>query len=167
MLVVETIARIRREHFIKGKTIKEIAPGLKTFTREPMGDVEKDLGTRLDWITVDHWNTDNPHVHVLICGRADDGKDLVISREYISRGFLDRAADRAILELGPRSEQEIRTSLEREVEAERRTGLDRAPRDISDPCGGVADLRGADASPAQHARQRRQDHASGHEQRRC
>ena len=25
MLVVETIARIRREHFIKGKTIKEIA----------------------------------------------------------------------------------------------------------------------------------------------
>jgi hypothetical protein len=25
MLIVETIARIRREHFIKGKTIKEIA----------------------------------------------------------------------------------------------------------------------------------------------
>ena len=29
MLVVETIARIRREHFIKGKTIKEIARDLK------------------------------------------------------------------------------------------------------------------------------------------
>jgi transposase len=29
MLVVETIARIRREHFIKGKTIKEIARALK------------------------------------------------------------------------------------------------------------------------------------------
>src|SRR5437868_14410792 len=29
MLIVETIARIRREHFIKGKTIKEIARGLK------------------------------------------------------------------------------------------------------------------------------------------
>jgi hypothetical protein len=27
MLIVETIARIRREHFIKGKTIKEIGPG--------------------------------------------------------------------------------------------------------------------------------------------
>ncbi len=26
MLIVETIAWIRREHFIKGKTIKEIAP---------------------------------------------------------------------------------------------------------------------------------------------
>ena len=29
MLIVETIARIRREHFIKGKTIKEIAGDLK------------------------------------------------------------------------------------------------------------------------------------------
>src|SRR6266404_9143111 len=29
MLIVETVARIRREHFIKGKTIKEIARDLK------------------------------------------------------------------------------------------------------------------------------------------
>jgi len=32
---------------------------LKTFTRELMLDVEKDLGTKLDWLAVDHWNTDN------------------------------------------------------------------------------------------------------------
>jgi type IV secretory pathway VirD2 relaxase len=116
---------------------------LKTFTRELMHDVEKDLGTRLDWVAVDHWNTDNPHVHVLIRGRADDGRDLVISREYISRGFRDRAAERVTLELGPRSEHEIRSALEREVESERWTSLDRALRDIADDCGGVADLRPA------------------------
>jgi DNA-binding transcriptional regulator LsrR (DeoR family) len=29
MLTVETIGRIRREHFLKGKTIKEIARDLK------------------------------------------------------------------------------------------------------------------------------------------
>jgi type IV secretory pathway VirD2 relaxase len=114
---------------------------LKTFTRELMLDVERDLGTRLDWAAVDHWNTDNPHVHVLIRGRADDGQDLVISREYISRGFRDRAAERVTLELGPRSEREIRTTLEREVGSDRWTSLDRALRDISDECGGVADLR--------------------------
>jgi type IV secretory pathway VirD2 relaxase len=57
---------------------------LRAFTRELMGDLERDLGTRLDWVAVDHWNTDNPHVHVLIRGRADDGKDLVISRDYIT-----------------------------------------------------------------------------------
>ena len=31
MLTVETIGRIRREHFIKGKTIKEIARDLKVY----------------------------------------------------------------------------------------------------------------------------------------
>jgi type IV secretory pathway VirD2 relaxase len=114
---------------------------LKTFTRELIRDVEGDLGTRLDWIAVDHWNTDNPHIHVLIRGRTDDGKDLVISREYISCGFRDRAAERVTMELGARSEQEIRLTLEREVAAERWTSLDRALRDISDDSGGVADLR--------------------------
>ncbi len=114
---------------------------LRAFTRELMGDMERDLGTRLDWVAVDHWNTDNPHIHVLIRGRADDGKDLVISRDYISQGFRDRAAERVTFELGPRSEQEIRSALEKEVEAERWTSLDRALRDIADDGGGVADLR--------------------------
>ena len=114
---------------------------LRTFTRELMTDVARDLGTRLDWIAVDHWNTDNPHIHVLIRGRAEDGQDLVISRDYISRGFRDRAAERVTLELGPRSEQEIRSALEREVEAERWTSLDRALRVAADDGAGVADLR--------------------------
>jgi hypothetical protein len=34
---------------------------------------ERYLGTELDWGAIDHWNTDNPHVHVLIRGRADGG----------------------------------------------------------------------------------------------
>jgi type IV secretory pathway VirD2 relaxase len=114
---------------------------LRTFTRELMTDVAGDLGTRLDWIAVDHWNTDNPHIHVLIRGRAEDGQDLVISREYISRGFRDRAAERVTLELGPRSELEIRSGLEREVQAERWTSLDRALRVAADEGAGVADLR--------------------------
>jgi type IV secretory pathway VirD2 relaxase len=114
---------------------------LRTFTRELMTDVGRDLGTKLDWIGVDHWNTDNPHIHVLIRGRAEDGQDLVISRDYISRGFRDRAAERVTLELGPRSELEIRFALEREVEAERWTSLDRALSIAADDGAGVADLR--------------------------
>jgi type IV secretory pathway VirD2 relaxase len=114
---------------------------LRTFTRELMSDVARDLGTKLDWIAVDHWNTDNPHIHILIRGRAEDGHDLVISRDYISRGFRDRAAERVALELGPRSEREIRSALEREVEAERWTSLDRALRVAADEGAGVADLR--------------------------
>ncbi|MBV8289195.1 MAG: DUF3363 domain-containing protein [Hyphomicrobiales bacterium] len=114
---------------------------LRAFTRELMQDVERDLGSRLDWTAVDHWNTDNSHIHVLIRGRADDGRDLVISRDYMSRGFRDRAAERVTLELGPRSEHEIRAGLEKEVGAERWTSLDRALRDIADDGGGMVDLR--------------------------
>ncbi len=114
---------------------------LRAFTRELMAHADRDLGVKLDWVGVDHWNTDNPHIHVLVRGRADDGHDLVISRDYISNGLRGRAAERVTLELGPRSELEIRAGLEKEVDAERWTSLDRSLRDISDEGGGVIDLR--------------------------
>lgn len=114
---------------------------LKGFTRDLMRDMEHDLGTKLDWVGVDHWNTDNPHIHVLVRGRDDDGEDLVISRDYISRGLRQRAAARVTLELGPRSEQEIRASLMKEVEAERWTSLDHGLRQIADDHAGIIDLR--------------------------
>ena len=114
---------------------------LRAFTRDLMAGVEKDLGTRLDWVAIDHWNTDNPHAHVLIRGQADDGKDLVISRDYISRGLRLRAADRITLELGPPTEQDIKSTLAKEVDAERFTRLDRVLQQIADENGGVADLR--------------------------
>ncbi len=98
---------------------------LQGFARELMRQVEKDLGTRLDWIGVDHWNTENPHVHVILRGRGDDGKDLVIARDYISNGMRARAQDLVTQELGPRSDLDIRRSLESQVEAERWTRLDR------------------------------------------
>src|SRR5271166_1008077 len=47
---------------------------------------ERDLGTKLDWVGVDHWNTDNPHIHVIVRGKGDDGRDLVIARDYIGQG---------------------------------------------------------------------------------
>lgn len=114
---------------------------LRGFTRDLMSQAERDLGTKLDWVAVDHWNTDNPHVHVLVRGVADDGRDLVIARDYIAQGFRARAEGLVDLELGPRSEQEIRTGLEKDVTAERWTGLDRALQAASDEGGGILDLR--------------------------
>jgi len=113
---------------------------LRAFTRELMDDVSRDLGTRLDWVAVDHWNTDNPHVHILVRGVADDGADLVIDRGYISQGMRDRAEARATLELGPRSAREIDQALGREVEADRWTSLDRGLRARASE-DGIVDLR--------------------------
>lgn len=114
---------------------------IRTFTRELMDDMAHDLGSKLDWVAVDHWNTDNPHVHILVRGKAADGQDLVIDRDYIRVGLRARAEERVTIELGPRSEREIEQSIGREVEAERWTGLDRTLQRMADHSGGVIDLR--------------------------
>ncbi|MEP9355715.1 relaxase/mobilization nuclease and DUF3363 domain-containing protein [Xanthobacter autotrophicus] len=98
---------------------------LPSFARDLVGQMEKDLGTKLDWVGVDHWNTDNPHLHILVRGRTDDSQDLVISRDYIKEGMRDRAQALVTQELGPRTEHDIRRTLERQIEAEGWTQLDR------------------------------------------
>jgi type IV secretory pathway VirD2 relaxase len=61
-------------------------------------------------------------------GTAQDGSDLVISRDYISHNLRSRAEDLVSIELGPKPEHEIRSALAREVGAERWTRFDRAVR---------------------------------------
>lgn len=98
---------------------------LKPVIRRLMEQVGDDLGTKLDWVAVDHFNTSHPHTHVVLRGVDDRARDLVIAREYISHGFRERAAEIVSLELGPRSEHEIDTRLRMEIEQERLTSLDR------------------------------------------
>lgn len=98
---------------------------LKGFTRDLMTRMETDLGTRLDWRAVEHWNTDNPHVHIIVRGVGEDGQNLVISRDYIGEGMRATAREIVTRELGLRSDLDIRQSLERQVEAERWTEIDR------------------------------------------
>lgn len=98
---------------------------LRTYTRHLMGRMEADLFTGLDWVAVNHWNTDNPHTHIVVRGRDDTGKDLIIAGDYIADGFRHRAAELATEWLGPRTELEIQQALRREVEQERWTSLDR------------------------------------------
>ncbi|MFL4469017.1 relaxase/mobilization nuclease domain-containing protein [Tateyamaria armeniaca] len=120
---------------------------LRGFTRDLARRMEADLGTRLDWVAVDHWNTDNPHVHLIVRGVDDLGGDLVIARDYISSGLRSRAEDLVALELGPKPEHEIRHALEQEVTAERWTRLDRELRYQADDLG-LLDLRPSAPGPA-------------------
>lgn len=111
--------------FIVSPEDAEQLDDLRTYTRHLMARMEADLGTRLDWVAVDHWNTDNPHTHVVLRGKEDTGKDLIISRDYIAEGMRHRAAELATEWLGPRTELEIQRAMHREVDQERWTGLDR------------------------------------------
>ncbi len=94
-------------------------------TRELMKQMEADLGTRLDWIAVDHHNTGHPHTHIIVRGVIDDGKTLNIAGDYIAYGIRERASEVVTRELGRQTEQEVSRSLEREVDADRFTRLDR------------------------------------------
>lgn len=98
---------------------------LKPMIRRLMAQAEKDLGTKLDWVAVDHFNTGQPHSHILVRGKDDRSQDLIIAREYITKGLRQRAVDLVNLDLGPRTDLEIMRANLREIGQERFTGIDR------------------------------------------
>jgi type IV secretory pathway VirD2 relaxase len=98
---------------------------LKPFVRDLMRQMETDLGTRLDWVAADHFNTGHPHSHIVVRGKDDRGRDLVIARDYVAYGMPARAGELIIRQLGPESELDQLRKLEQEVAAERFTRLDR------------------------------------------
>lgn len=71
-----------------------------------MVEMERDLNTPLQWMGVDHHNTERDHVHILVRGVRDDGRVLLIDRQYISKGIRQRSQEIVERELGQRTEQE-------------------------------------------------------------
>jgi type IV secretory pathway VirD2 relaxase len=99
---------------------------LTAYTRDLMAQVETDLGTRLDWVAVNHHNTGHPHVHVIVRGKDELGENLVINGDYLANGIRERASDLATLELGPVTEIEQSRKLSAEIDQDRFTRIDRA-----------------------------------------
>src|SRR5690606_247190 len=102
---------------------------LTEHTRDLMNRIEADLGTRLDWVAVNHYNTGQPHVHVIVNGRDDKGADLVINGDYLANGIRERASELTTLELGPVTEIEQSRKLSAEIDQDRFTRIDRAMTD--------------------------------------
>jgi len=112
-------------------------PELKPMIRDLMRRMEEDLGVKLDWVAVDHFNTGHPHTHVVLRGREKSGQDLILARQYISHGIRSRVQELVTLELGPETDLERLRKLVNEVGQERLTRLDRSllaqPRTTSWP----------------------------------
>jgi len=100
---------------------------LKPFVREVIADLEVKLGTTLEWAAVDHWDTDNPHTHVLIRGRRADGRDLAIPNKMLTQGIRERAGEIVTRVLGPRPAlaREQALAQAREIASPALTPLDR------------------------------------------
>ena len=104
---------------------------LKSSARALMAEMERDLGTRLDWVAVDHHNTGHPHTHIVIRGKDALGADLVIARDYLTKGLRARAEDLLTQGLGPRRDIEIVRARYAQVSQDRFTGLDHELSDLA------------------------------------
>ncbi|MGO4712186.1 relaxase/mobilization nuclease domain-containing protein [Bradyrhizobium sp. 2TAF24] len=120
------------------------------FTRDLMSQVEADLGSKLDWVAVNHFNTGHPHVHVIVNGRDELGEDLVINGDYVAHGVRERASALATLELGPVTEIEQQRKLTAELGQDRFARIDRAM--IEEARDGLIDLRPEHGDPRGIAR---------------
>ena len=110
---------------------------LRDYTSRLMQRMEKDLGRGLRWAAVCHYNTDNPHVHVVVRGVDRRGADVRIDRSYISEGLRIRGQELATLELGPRNEFDVKRQLTNEVAQERLTTIDRRLGELVSPTGTI------------------------------
>src|SRR6266852_933168 len=89
---------------------------LRTHVREVVAGMERDLDTRLEWVAIDHHNTDDAHVHLLIRGVREDGRVLTLDRDYVRRGIRELSQEILERERGPRSEREVLLARERVIE---------------------------------------------------
>ncbi|KAB2678448.1 DUF3363 domain-containing protein [Brucella tritici] len=105
---------------------------LTEHTRDLMNRIEADLGTKLDWVAVNHHNTGHPHVHVIVRGKDDLGENLVINGDYLANGIRERASELTTLELGPVTEIEQSRKLAAEIDQDRFTRIDRAMTEEAD-----------------------------------
>jgi type IV secretory pathway VirD2 relaxase len=98
---------------------------LNQLTRELMSRIENDLGTRLEWVAVPHFNTEHPHVHVALRGIKADGSPLDLKREYIRNGIRTIAEDLCTRQIGHRNQVDAMAAEQREIQECRYTSLDR------------------------------------------
>jgi len=128
---------------------------LDRLTRDLMARMEKDLGTKLEWVAVQHFNTEHPHVHIALRGIREDKTVLDLPRDYVRHGVRAIAEDLCTRQLGHRNQLDAIESERREIEERRFTSLDRAINRAN-----TAELAEA-ASNAEHFAIRRSGENSG------
>jgi type IV secretory pathway VirD2 relaxase len=134
---------------------------LEQLTRELLSRMQRDLGRRLEWAAVAHFNTGHPHVHLVLRGRTDAGP-LELERDYIKHGIRQHAENLCTTQLGFRTELDAFEAERREVDAPRVTSLDRtiARRAFGDTGDGTVVLP-SDTEGSSDLRQARQQLLGG------
>jgi hypothetical protein len=111
---------------------------LEGYVRGVMADVAANLKEPgLAWIAINHFDTDQPHAHVLIRGRRASGQTLVMPRRTISHTIRERAEARAQELLGDQSREQAERGLFVRARADRWTDIDMKLAALAERTGGV------------------------------
>ena len=75
---------------------------LTSVTRRAMAQMERDTGYQLDWVAANHYDTANPHTHIVVRGLDQEGREVGLKRHYIAHSFAYRTQDILTQDLGTR-----------------------------------------------------------------
>ena len=125
---------------------------LKSLARGYVKRLEKVLCTPLEWAGAVHVNTDHRHVHLLIRGRRDNGRDLTIKPEQIAHTLPAEARAEVVNQIGLRDEQAADEALLSMATKPRPTPLDDLLQRLSKQANGKPFAVPADWLPDQAGR---------------
>ena len=98
---------------------------LPELARGVMAEVEKELGSKLQWAAVAHYNTGHPHVHIAMRGIDQQGREVRLAKDFVQRGIRQIAEDCCTKALGYRTRAQALEAQRREGSQMRYTSLDR------------------------------------------
>ena len=75
------------------------------FIAQYMRQVERDLGTSLEWMAANHYDTQHPHTHIVVRG-VSEGEDLYMKPSYYMHGLREQASRLLTLMVGSVRERE-------------------------------------------------------------
>jgi hypothetical protein len=107
---------------------------LKTMAEKFVKKLELQTGYKLYWEAANHYNTAHPHVHLLINGKDQNGKEVVFPRDVVRTFMRETARDICTAMNGPRTSAELSVEREKELEAPRYTRVDEKIKEL---CGGT------------------------------
>lgn len=98
---------------------------LKEHVQRLVQRMQEDLQTTLQWAAIDHYNTDQPHIHLIIRAKDANGNILSMDRQYIKQGIRQRSQEEATQVLGIRLEDDVLRRRQQSITKKRLTEIDR------------------------------------------
>lgn len=91
--------------------------------------LQSQTGYKISWIAAEHYDTAHPHVHILINGKDQKGKDIFFPRDLVKTFMRENAKNLCTSLIGSRTKDDIKCEINGSLSSSRFTNID---KDIAD-----------------------------------